>query len=182
MKRFQVLVVVIMLSTAWGFAQKVKVGYNKSVDFSKYKSYSWQEPGMTETRPMLYATVVWSLRSELEAKGLVRKETGGDLTVFAHGSLDYGLKSVSGFASDSCTNCQAPLVDPMDWAGTPPAGGGGMGLPKGTLEVDLVDRTTNKVVWSGTVVQKLDPDKKQQSLDLVSSAITKLLMEFPPKK
>jgi hypothetical protein len=45
----------------------------------------------------------------------------------------------------------------------------------------MVDRTTNKEVWSGMVVQKLNPQKPDQSLEKVGAAIEKLLSEFPPK-
>ncbi len=48
------------------FAQKVKVGYDKSVDFSGYKTYTWTEPAMPSTRPMLYATVVGTVENELK--------------------------------------------------------------------------------------------------------------------
>jgi len=46
----------------------------------------------------------------------------------------------------------------------------------------MVDRETNKLVWSGTVVQKLEPTKVDKSLELVGKAINKLFEEYPPKK
>ncbi len=183
MRKLWVVFLAVTFFITCGFAQKVKVGYDKSVDFSKYKSYTWHEPGITQNRPLLYVTVVGSIRSELEAKGLVSVEKDGDLTLIADGGLDYGLKSDPGLLSDSCSNCQKPAVDARVWAGSPPpSGSSGMPLPKGVLELQLVDRTTNKVVWTGMVMQKLDPDKKQQALERVNAAIKKLLMEFPPKK
>ena len=53
---------------------------------------------------------------------------------------------------------------------------------QGTLVLQFVDRGENKVIWSGTVAQKLDPENKKKSLDLVDKAIVKLLKEFPPKR
>jgi hypothetical protein len=181
MKKLPVLFLILM-SAACGFAQKVKVGFDKTTDFSKYKTYTWHAPAITQNRPLLYANVIGTIRSELQVKELVSVDKDGDLTLITHGSIDYGFGSGSGVTDDSCKNCQAPLVDPTEWTGTPPAGGGGAGLPKGTLEMHFIDRASNKVVWSGTVVQKLDPDKKEQSLDKVFAAIHKLLLEFPPKK
>ncbi len=55
-------------------------------------------------------------------------------------------------------------------------------VPEGTLVVNLVDRNANKVVWTGTVKQKLDMENKTKSLKLIDKAIVKLLKEFPPKK
>lgn len=179
-KAFVVFSTVAILSIPC-FAQKVKVGYDKSADFSRYKSYTFHEPATTG-RPILYMTVVSTIRSEVEAKGLVSKENDGDLTLIAHGSLGYGAKSDAGFTADSCANCKAPLVDPMEWTGKmAPPGVSGSGLPEGVLELTLVDRESNKVVWAGTVEQKLDPEKKQKSLEKAHAAIKKLLMEFPPK-
>jgi hypothetical protein len=40
------------------FAQKVKVGYDKSVDFSRFNTYTWVEPATPPQRPLLYSTVV----------------------------------------------------------------------------------------------------------------------------
>ncbi len=182
MKKLTVLLLFLM-SVPCGFAQKVKVGYDKSADFSRYRTYTWHAPAITQTRPLLYANVIGAIRSELEIKELVSVEKDGDLTLISRGGIDYGFGSTSGVTDDSCANCQKPLVDPMEWTGQQgPPGGGGTGLPKGTLELKFIDRATNKVVWDGTVVQKLDPDKKQQSLEKVNTAIKKLLAEFPPKK
>ena len=183
MRKLPVLLVFVMLSSACGFAQKIKVGYDKSADFSKYRSYTWNAPAITQNRPLLYANVIGTIRSELETKELVSMDKDGDLTLITRGGIDYGFGSSSGVTDDSCANCQKPLVDPMEWTGkSAPPGGGGTGLPKGTLELQFIDRATNKVVWDGTVVQKLDPNKKQQSLEKVNTAIHKLMMEFPPKK
>jgi hypothetical protein len=182
MRNFHVLLVIMTLFISCGFAQKVKTGYDKNADFSRYKSYTLQEPGATPTRPLLYASVMGSIKSEIESKGLVNKDKDGDLTVIPNGGLDYGMGTTSGFTSDSCSNCQKPLVDARDWVGkVAPPGASGKPNPKGVLQLDFVDRATNKVVWSGTVEQKLDPDKKQESLQKVGPAINKLLAEFPPK-
>ncbi len=179
-RRLRVLLIVVMLSVPCGFAQKIKVGYDKSVDFSKYKTYTLKIPPPS-SRPLLHASVVGSIKNWLESKGLASIENGGDLTVIAAGSLDYGLSSTNPLA-DTCANCQAPQVDVLRWAGfKPPPGSSGQPQPKGVLELDIVDRESNKVVWSGTVMQKLDAQKRDESLQKVGAAIEKLLMEFPPK-
>jgi Domain of unknown function (DUF4136) len=179
-RAFQILVLVAVFSVGC-FGQKVNLGYDKSVDFSKYKTYTFPEPSLTG-RPILYMNVVSTIRSELEAKGLVSVDKDGDLTVIAKGGFNYSSGSDAGLTTDSCPNCKAPLRDPLEWTGkAAPPGISSTPLPKGVLALNLVDRATNKLVWSGTVMQKLDPEKKQKSLEKAHAAIKKLLAEFPPK-
>jgi hypothetical protein len=182
LRKLQVLLIVVALFIPWGFAQKVKVGYDKSADFSKYKTYTLKLPPAPNSRPLLYASVVGSIKNGIESKGLTSMDEGGDLTVIAAGSLDYGLNSDINPLADTCANCQAPQVDVLKWAGfKPPPGSAGKPQPKGTLKLDIVDRATNKEVWAGMVVQKLDAEKRDESLQKIGAAIEKLLAEFPPK-
>ena len=46
----------------------------------------------------------------------------------------------------------------------------------------FVDPNTNKIIWSGTVSEKLDIEQKNDSLKRVEKAISKLLKKFPPNK
>jgi hypothetical protein len=182
MRKLIVLMMLVTLSISGGMAQKVKVGYDKSVDFSKFKTYTLKLPPPPTTRPLLYASVVGSIRHGIEQKGLVSVEKGGDLTVIPSGSLDYGLDSEVNPVADTCANCQAPQVDVLLWAGfEPPPGSAGKPQPSGILRLDMIDMVANKQVWAGMVEQKLNPQKPDQSLEKVGTAIAKLLSEFPPK-
>lgn len=182
MRKLQLLLVVATLSVTYCFAQKVNVGYDKKADFSKYKSYAVQKPATDPTRPILYAEIMGTIKNDLEAKGISSVPQDGDLILIATGGFDYGGGSDADLLSDSCANCQRPLVDPQDWTGKIPAPGpSGISLPKGTLKLTFVDRATNKVVWTGTVTQKINPDKKDQALQRVHAGIDKLMGEFPPK-
>jgi hypothetical protein len=168
------------LCSASGFAQKVKVGFDKTVDFSKYKSYSVQHPAKDPAMPLLYAHVIGSIEQELSGRGLPHVEKDGDLVLMMIGGTDYGLGSFE--MNADCGSCKAPLLDPADWPGsTAPPGVGGKPVPKGVVELNFVDRTTNKAVWTGWVEQKLDPDKKSKSFDKADKAIQKLLKDFPPQ-
>jgi len=163
------------------FAQKVKVGYDKSVDFSKYKTYSWAAPAMPPTRPLLYEAVIAAIDGELRSKGLQPNEKDGDLVLTAAGGLDFQI-AVSGGAPVPSTfsGMPPPMNGPM-WAGGQGAGQLMGAVPDGTLMLQFVDRSTNQLVWSGTVTQKLDIERKQKSLELAAKAAVKLLKQFPPK-
>jgi Domain of unknown function (DUF4136) len=173
------VILVAALSSPLGFGQKVKVGFDKTADFSKYKSYSVQHPAHDPAMPLLYGHVLGSIEQELSGKGLASVQKDGDLILMLVGGTDYGLESLP---SSDCNNCKAPLLDPADWPGsTAPPGVGGKPVPKGVVELNFVDRTTNKAVWTGWVEQKLDAEKKSKSFDMADKAIQKLLKDFPPK-
>ena len=55
-------------------------------------------------------------------------------------------------------------------------------VSEGTFALTFVDRATNKLVWSGSVKQKLDIEKKHESLALADKAVIKLLNNFPSTK
>jgi hypothetical protein len=182
LRTLEVLLAFATLSITSGFAQKVKVEYDKSIDFSKYRSFTLQEPAATPSRPLLYASVMGSIKEDLQAKGLTSTEKNGDLTVIPAGGLGYDLGAAPQL-DNSCPNCKAPALD-VKWPAymAPPGGALGAPLPKGTLALTMVDRANNSVVWSGTVTQKLNPEKKDKSLQKIYAALNKLLMEFPPGK
>ncbi len=180
--RFSLLLAVAAGIAAGASAQKVKVGYEKDVDFGHYRSYSVQKPAVPPTRPLLYDSVMGTVKQELEAKGYVNVEHGGDLTLVPAGGIGYDLPSNPDLLSDSCSNCKVPLRD-AQWAGyMAPPGSSGKSLPQGTLQLTFIDSVTKKMIWNGVVTQKLDPSKSEKSIGKITTAIHKLLAEFPSRK
>ena len=164
------------------FAQKVKIGYDKSADFSKYKTYSWADQTMPTTRPLLYTMVVGSIDTELEKRGLQRVDKDGDLILASRGGIEFGTNAAAA-TPILPTYSQPPYaLDSTMWTGdTFAVNRTSIYVPDGTLQLQFVDRVANKIVWNGLVCQKLDMEKKSKSLELVNKAIAKLLRVFPPK-
>ena len=164
--------------------QKVNVGYDKSIDFSHYKTYTRPEPTNPPARPYLYMTIAGAIDDELKAKNLGKIETGGDLLLLCAGGVDFGLNTPAGAPLTSSLSGPPPAIDATMWTG---AGGGKPSLmapyvAAGTLSLTFVDSNTHKIVWSGTVSEKLDNENKEKSLKKADKAVVKLLSEFPPKK
>jgi hypothetical protein len=179
--RVLVFMLGLALCTTPSFGQKVKVGFDKTAEFSKYKSYSLQKPTHDPAMPLLYGHLVGSIEQELAAKGVAHVEKDGDLVLTLTGGTNFGLEEVA--TTSDCGNCKAPLLDPADWPGsTAPPGVGGKPMPRGVVELNFVDRATQKSVWTGWVEQKIDPEKKSKAFDKADQAIQKLLKDFPPKK
>ena len=177
------LLLLVILALPVAAAQKVKVGYDKSTNFSKYATYTWTKPETSPQRPLLYAALVGSIDQELKTKGLKRVESDGDLTLTPAGGMEYGLNTGAGTPVTLGYSGPPPAIDATMWTGTAgPSNLMAIAVPEGSLILSFVDRNVNKVVWNGTVTQKLDLQNHKKSLDLINKSVTKLLKEFPPKK
>jgi hypothetical protein len=117
--RFWLLVWFIVVGlTISGAAQKTKIGYDKSADFSKYKTYSWAKPDYPPVRPQLYQAAVGTIDKDLQAKGLQQVDANGDLILSAAGGIDFGynmhpspnMDSTMWNGADSAPILMAPLV------------------------------------------------------------------------
>ncbi len=167
--------------TGISFGQKVNVGYDKTADFLKYKTYQWAEPAMPVTRPLLYATVVSSIDGELNSKGLRRIDDNADLILIPSGGIGFATVVSSGKPLSPTFTGPPPAFNATVWTGAEGAGQLMPAVPDGTLVLEFVDRVANRIVWSGTVNQKLDIEEKNKSLELAGKAAAQLAKQFPPK-
>lgn len=165
------------------FGQKVKVGYDKTVDFSHYKSYAIPEPSTPPTRPVLYSTVMGAIYNELKAKHFEAVHSGGDLVLICAGGMEFGIGNAAA-TPILPTYGGAPLsLNATMWTGAAgPTNLTAIYVPEGNLMLTFVDPNTHTIVWSGTVSEKLDIENKNDSLKRVEKAISKLLKKFPPNK
>ena len=64
---------------------KVELDYDKEVDFSTFKTYSWKDPAAAAKDPQMHTRIIWYVERELEKKGLAqgprrRRETSSSAT------------------------------------------------------------------------------------------------------
>jgi hypothetical protein len=177
------LAVLVTGCTIPSLAQKVKVGFDKSTDFSKFRTYTWASPQVPSTRPLLYDYVVSTIDSELNAKGFARAERNGDLTLISAGGVEYGDNLPVGTPILPIYGGPPLDVNASMWTGASPSSvSSGPIVAQGSLTLEFVDRSRNTVIWNGTVSEKLNPDRKPESLDRAGKSIVKLLKGFPPKR
>jgi len=175
------LILVLVLAVA-AHAQKVHVAVpDKSIDFSKFKTYSWEPLGAV-SHPMLAADVVGAIEDQMKAKGLQLVPSNPDLVIKVYGAID----------QESTAYSNDPLymgtggVPPFDPSLYGPALVGTWGnttvtIHKGELVVDLIDFAAKKLVWRGMAQDNLAANNKNKLLDQVNNAITKMFKEYPPK-
>ncbi len=120
-----ILLLTILSTTA--SAQKIKVNYDRSIDFSKFKTYAWAELGPARA-PLLRVNIMGAIDEQLAAKGLVKVENSADLMVAYSGDVSgeqnqgVGAPSYPGYAG------QPPAIDATMWTGQPGMGAGGMSV------------------------------------------------------
>jgi Domain of unknown function (DUF4136) len=184
--RRSVLVTSLVFALAWPVllcGQKVKVDYDKSIEFTKYKTFAWGELGPARL-PMLRINIIGAIDEQLKAKGLVEVQKDPDIIVTYAGDMtgesNQGVSAPAypGFAGPP------PAIDSTMWTGSGGAGSGGMIVtyPKGTLIVELMDPHASKITWRAVGKVKLDIEKKSKSLERINDTISKMFVQYPPQK
>jgi hypothetical protein len=179
MRRIHNLVCLELLIVVWSaalHAQKVKVEYDKEVNFTLYKTYSWMKLGAAEY-PLVQLDVVGAIDNQLTAKGLKKVDSGGDLLVNGVGSMNDSINVA--YAVD--VYAMPGLDAPISWANGMPVAGSSTAefVAKGTLVVDLVDRQAKQLKWRGTAKASLDPEQQKKSLEIIEKAVVKMFKEYP---
>lgn len=170
------LLVVFTCSTAQ--AQKIKVEYDKSFDFSKYKTFA-MDVYQESAKPMLRLAILAAVQDDLTKRGLKQVNENPDLYVQVYGAID----------TDFTTHYHDPL-----YGGTIPSINSGITLwhnipgtnttviiSKGELVVDLIDARQKQLIWRGVAKQKLS-DKRDKLLDQVNTAVEKMFQQYPVAK
>jgi len=162
-------------------AQKVKVAAAKDVDFSKFKTYSWEPIGAV-SHPMLAADVVGAIEEQMKAKGLQLVASNPDLAKKLYGPIDQENTFYTNDPLYAATG-GVPLFDPS-LAGPALIGMYGnttVTIHKGELVVDLLDPAAKKLVWRGMAQDNLAANNKNKLLDQVNNAVMKMFKDYPPK-
>jgi hypothetical protein len=163
-----VLVGLMLLFAGRSSAADVKTDYDRNTNFAQYKTYSWER---VETRdPLMVDRIKSAVNGSLAAKGLTEVPTGGDLSIVAievthsQQTLDTfynnfgGGRRFGGFG-DATTTTETYRV--------------------GTLDVDLSDLATKKIVWRGSASDTLS-DKSEKNIDNLDKGVVKMFKKFPP--
>jgi hypothetical protein len=154
---------------------QISTDYDKAVDFSAYKTFSWYDTG--DVKDQLWAKRIENVLSDaVAAKGLKRVESGGDVWLVAHARLS---------KQTQINTYNTGWGYGYGWYG------GGMGMttstvseiPVGTLVVDLVDGKKKDMIWRGTATDTLDtsasPETREKKLREVAA---QLFAGYPPAK
>jgi hypothetical protein len=158
----------LVLCLASRAAAEVQVGYDESVDFSVYKSYTWGK-GTPAARPEFQEWIVEAIERELGDRGLV-KTSGSD--------ADLRVESVAFSELDVATRNAYVTSTAGDFGIIT---SGAVASATGTLMVDLLDAATNESVWRAVATEMMPSDVKPEKVRKVIGKVTKkMFRDFPP--
>ncbi|NQV34721.1 MAG: DUF4136 domain-containing protein [Phycisphaeraceae bacterium] len=172
----KVALIFTLLSVA-GCGSPVRVDFDTDTDFSSFRTYRWFDGEIHHldalaSNPLAKKRVVRAVDIVLQEKGFVVKEGSAcDFTVFVHGTVQQRVQ----------------IHDTGGMYGH--YGRFGMGVShidlstydEGVLLVDVIDGSTQALVWRGSLSRKVtyhkDPNKAEAAIE---KTVRKILEEFPP--
>jgi len=157
----------LLCLSALATAQDIHFDYDRSANFSTYKTYQWVDsPAGRAPNQLTDQNIKRAVDAQLVLKGLQRVETGGDLHIAYQAAVDQE-KQFDSFGTGP------------RWYGTARVTSSTIEI--GKLVVNFFDAAKKQLVWRGaaskTLDIKKDPDKNYQNLQ---KAMAKLFKNFPP--
>jgi len=177
MKALLTAAAIVLLAPTLALAQKTSFDFDKTTDFSKFKTYTLKD-GTKVNDPLIHNRIVAAIEAEMVAKGLSKNDAMPDVVVVYHIAFDK-KQDITTFSSG--------------YGGYGPYGygwGGGWGTTDvrvneilvGTLVIDVADATKKSIVWRGMGVKEVDVQAKAEKRDKnIAAAVKKILKDFPPK-
>ena len=171
---------VLLLAFVGCSSVSVTSDYDPQADFTKYKTYKWgtaNDPNDALLKNQIVADRVYAaIDNALGAKGFTKTESSPDFIVYPHaGTKERTNVDTWGYGYGGW------------WGGGPYLGnpGGNIDIShytEGSLFIDMVDMSTNKLIWrgvgKGVVNPPSSPEQGQQNMN---DAVTKILQDFPPQ-
>jgi len=176
MKHLILAAAAALLLAACASTPTVKTDHDPSVDFSKYRTYTWGLKPRAAS-PLVSQRIVDGVNARLHALGWT-ESADGQVTLAAN-----------------VVNTQKQTIDTF-YTGTGMGGwgwrggwGGGMAMGSaqstvhtydvGTLVLDMFDTSTKQAIWRGTASGTV-PNTTEKVNAAVEAGLTKLFVGFPP--
>jgi hypothetical protein len=174
-RRISNFIGIALLCATGSVAQQVKTDYDRSADFSQYKTYSWEK--VHTQNPLWVDRIKSAVDSTLAANGWTRVESGGNVSIVAmemtkdHQTLNtyyddfgggWGWRRGGGFGDGFGTSTTTEETYRV-----------------GTLVVDLFDAKTKKLIWRASASDTLS-DKSDKNIKNLDKGVQKMFNRFPP--
>jgi hypothetical protein len=180
------MIALFLVATVNHTNAQVNFDYDKTVDFSKYKTYTfkgWEKDSDKLLSDFDKKRVEDSFTSELSERNLKMDANSSDLGI----TLYLVIQDKTSTTAYTNFNGGMGYGAGFGWG---MGMGGGMGsatttyseddYQEGTLVIDFYDQTTKKLVWQGTLQTevKAKPQKREKA---IPKNVAKLMKKYPVK-
>ena len=163
--RVFVMLGVVLLTGMVALANKVTSDYDRTTNFSKYRTFMWIQPPEVK-EAFMSSRIMESVNGHLTVRGLRQVCEGADLAVGSH------------LATEERHTWET-YYSGSDWGWGPTWSTTEMRTYEvGTLTVDLFDAESHKAIWQGVGVDKVSSKPEKQTRDL-DKQIDKMFRYFP---
>lgn len=182
MKRVLLGVVAMLAMATVASAQDVRYNFDKSANFSKYKTFKWVEnKSGDKLDDLTKKDLETAIEAELAKKGLQKTTTDSADLYLAYTVSVSTEKQVNTF--DTGYGAGPGWYGPYGYGGW--SGGSSTSttstIYNGTAVVDMYDVGTKQLVWRGAVSKTLDPKAKpDKRAKNIQKATEKLFKNYPP--
>ncbi len=173
-----VISICIILFIGCSTSLKVTTDYDKSVDFSKYKTFAFYKMKVTDNISQLNQDrILNSIKAEMIKKGFTLNDDAPDVLINTTAILQ-DKQSVS-----ANTYGYGGYYRPYGWG----AGYGGTTTVNvyeykdGSIIIDIIDASTQKLIWQGIGNKEIDTPSKNPDA-AIADAVNKILYKYPPAK
>lgn len=168
-KKLSGLIALFMLfGVSSALAQKVNVDWDKSAEFSKYKTYAWLESKNRAPNDLTHKRIIENIDQQLAAKGFRKVDSNPDTLVV----YNAGVK-------------EQVSVQGNGYGYGPRWGGGSVSLTKfvelqATLVVDLSDAPKKELIFRGIATDTIS-DNSEKNAKKIQKAAEKIFKKYPPQ-
>ena len=168
----------MLLAPALLVAQKTSYDYDKSGDFTNYKTYALKD-GTPVGQKLIDDRISAAIDTQMAEKKFTKSATP-DVFIVYHTAFDKE-KDISTFSSG-----YGGGYGPYGWGW-----GGGMSTTTtsvrdiliGTLVIDVADAKKGQLAWRGIGVKEVDMQNKPEKRDKsITNAVKKIFKNYPPNQ
>ncbi|QCR23856.1 DUF4136 domain-containing protein [Pontibacter sp. SGAir0037] len=170
-KKYRPLLLLFTLTTACSPALIVHEDFNPTANFGRYRTYNWLSTDIAgldyqlDNRELINRSVRAAIQSELLKRGMDTDTDSPDILVAYYVAVG-GEQRMD---SDNASTMAYGFTGIPNFKDT---------YSEGTLIIDLVEASTNELVWRGWAEGEVNLDNLQEAQ--ITRAVIKVLAQYPP--
>lgn len=164
---------------------RVAADYEKSTDFSKYKTFAFFKPGVDQAKisDIDKRRILRAIEAEMMAKGFTKSEEPDLLvSIFTESTQRVDVYN-------NAWGIGAWGWGGWGWGGWGPGWGWGWGpgwgnsistSVEGQLFIDLIDANKKELIWQGSGTGNITNKDVDKKVEEINTFVNKILEQFPP--